>query len=512
MWFDPSSKLEWWSSTRRSRREPRMAQSSVLNADLLAAPLAGDLEDSSDPRSFTRQTSFIQGRKVSLVVATLNVMNAIMGSGILALPSVMAENGLVQYICLQLIIMLIVDFSLHLLVRSSLARNVYSYEKLGIEAFGQRGRVLVSLTIIVQNTGAILSYMIVVGDLAPVLLSSFLPDAPDGERRALLMAIFVLGLSLPLACLPKLGLLGYSSFFCFCVMVNLCILTAVEHAKLCGASEDDGNGTSALGLLSWPQTSVLLADADAYADAGAATAAAPPSAPEAGGEICPAIELARPGLGIARALPTLCFSFVCHTAFLPVLDELTAADKIGRTRRPGWRVATVGHCAIFLAGCLYMWAAVFGYLTFGEHVKGDLWLSYTDVAPSDPYVTAIRTAFLLGIICTIPLIFFPMRKTVTMLFWGADAPFSWRRHLLLTFGIMPCYLGVAILVPSITKVFSVVGASSSVMLVFLLPSSIFLRCVPAQDSSRALRLVVKLLFVAGIGVAATAFTALALPE
>lgn len=474
-----------------------MAQSSVLNADLLATPLAGDLEASSDPRSLARQTSFIQGRKISLVVATLNVMNAIMGSGILALPSVMAENGLVQYICLQVIIMLIVDFSLHLLVRSSLARNVYSYEKLGIEAFGERGRVLVSLTIIVQNTGAILSYMIVVGDLAPVLLSSFLPDSPDGERRALLMAIFVLGLSLPLACLPKLGLLGYSSFFCFCVMLNLCILTAVEHAKLCGASEDDGNGTSSLDLLSWQQTSMAEADA------------APPSAPDAG-EICPAIELAKPGLGIARALPTLCFSFVCHTAFLPVLDELTAADKIGRTRRPGWRIATVGHCAITLAGCLYMWAAVFGYLTFGEHVKGDLWLSYADVAPGDPYVTAIRTAFLLGIICTIPLIFFPMRKTVTMLFWGADAPFSWPRHLLLTVCILPCYLGVAILVPSIKRVFSVVGASSSVMLVFLLPSSIFLRCVPVQDSSRAMRLGVKLLFVAGIGVAATAFTALAI--
>ena len=55
-----------------------MAQSSVLNADLLATPLAGDLEASSDPRSLARQTSFIQGRKISLVVATLNVMNAIM--------------------------------------------------------------------------------------------------------------------------------------------------------------------------------------------------------------------------------------------------------------------------------------------------------------------------------------------------------------------------------------------------------------------------------------------------
>ena len=120
----------------------------------LAAPLAGGLEHPSDDAGSghqPRKTTFIQGRKASLVIATLNVMNAIMGSGILALPSVMAENGLVLYIGLQLGIMVIVDFSLHLLVRSALARNAFSYEKLGIEAFGSRGRVLVCLTIVVQN-------------------------------------------------------------------------------------------------------------------------------------------------------------------------------------------------------------------------------------------------------------------------------------------------------------------------------------------------------------------------
>ena len=82
--------------------------------------------------------------------------------------------------------------------------------------------------------------------------------------------------------------------------------------------------------------------------------------------------------------------------------------------------------------------------------------------------------------------------------------------------------------PAIKSVFSIVGASSSVLLVFLLPSSIFLRCVPpdtsyqdyipdARDagggrgSGRVVRALARLLFVLGIGVAATAFTALALP-
>ena len=56
------------------------------------------------------------------------------------------------------------------------------------------------------------------------------------------------------------------------------------------------------------------------------------------------------------------------------------------------------------------------------------------------------------------------------------------------------------------------GASSSVMLVFILPSSIFLRTVPDLGASRRTTAAAKLLFVLGIGVAATAFTALAIPK
>ena len=73
----------------------------------------------------------------------------------------------------------------------------------------------------------------------------------------------------------------------------------------------------------------------------------------------------------------------------------------------------MGHVAISLAGCLYLWAATFGYLTFGNNVDGDLWNSFADVAPGDPYITAIRTAFLLAILCTVPPIFAQLCQTIT---------------------------------------------------------------------------------------------------
>jgi hypothetical protein len=60
----------------------------------------------------------------------------------------------------------------------------------------------------------------------------------------------------------------------------------------------------------------------------------------------------------------------------------------------------------------------------------------------------------------------------------ADAPFRWPVHVGIAASVLVLTLTVAIFVPSIKTVFSLVGATSSIMLVFLLPAAIYLRCGP----------------------------------
>ena len=69
----------------------------------------------------SRRTTFLQGRKAAFVFSVLNIMNAIMGSGILALPAVLANNGIALFAILMFAIMGIVDFSLQLLVAAAAA-------------------------------------------------------------------------------------------------------------------------------------------------------------------------------------------------------------------------------------------------------------------------------------------------------------------------------------------------------------------------------------------------------
>ena len=363
----PSSTAE-----ARSTSNSEMGRRSTSLRDVLASPTAS----LRDLTLVLRQTRFLQGRRVALGAAIMNVMNCIMGSGILALPNVMSENGVVLYVVLQLLMMLAVDFSLHLLVAASAAQRVTSYEELGDKAYGFRGKLAVCLSIFVNNNASILSYLIVVGDLAPTLMLQFTGGRVGmRDSRTFLMTILTCAVIAPLsvASSTRIGVLGYASFLSFTVMLLLCALAAVEFWKLpCG-----------------PRT-------------------------------CQPVVLATPGLGTVLALPTLSFAFVCHTAFLPVLQlvelrpvgrprpsrppeasrgsgrsyapqsaasaawklaaapaahlsslprqgastfdeqvlrELSEADHIGRSRRPPWRRSVVGHVAIGLAGAMYLQTA-----------------------------------------------------------------------------------------------------------------------------------------------------------
>ena len=143
--------------------------------------------------------------------------------------------------------------------------------------------------------------------------------------------------------------------------------------------------------------------------------------------------------------------------------------------RHAGRAQTAAHVAIWLAGAMYAWVATFGYLTFGSRVEEDVWASYE--LQSDAFVGIVRLGFFFSVLCTVPLILFPLRMSILALAC-ADAPFRWFTHVAIAAAVVAGTSAVAIFVPSIKTVFSLVGATSSITLIFLLPAAIYLRCGP----------------------------------
>ena len=317
-----------------------------------------DIRPMRSPKGEFRLTSFIQGRKISMIASTVNVMNAILGSGILALPFVMSTCGIVVFLVLMVGMAMVTDYSIHLLIRACRETGKVSYEDIGMVAFGKMGKIVVALAICLQNTGAMCSYLVVAGDLLPNIVETFANMANDSGAwwadRKLLILVAVVIVVLPLAMLPSIGLLGYASFAAIASVVLFALFTFVKYFSIpTGAYLDPivsgGGGGGGGGANHTNGTG-----------GGNGTGA---GGNGTGHHSSNDIVLAGFSLDTFLAIPTMCFSFVCHTTLLPVYAELKSADAKARSYRGPLsirRMSIVSHSAIFVSTALYIVGATFG--------------------------------------------------------------------------------------------------------------------------------------------------------
>ncbi|XP_019500037.1 PREDICTED: probable sodium-coupled neutral amino acid transporter 6 isoform X2 [Hipposideros armiger] len=351
---------------------------------------------------------------VSFGFSVFNLTNAIMGSGILGLAYVMAHTGILGFSFLLLIVALLACFSVHLLLSMCIQTAVTSYEDLGLFAFGLPGKVVVAGTVIIQNIGAMSSYLLIIKTELPTAISEFLSGDYSGswylDGQTLLIIVCVV-IVFPLALLPKIGFLGCTSSlsFFFMVFFALVISNATDDCKP--------------KLFHFSKESVY-------------------------------------------AIPTMAFLFLCHTSILPIYCELQSPSKK--------RMQNVTNIAIALSFLIYFISALVGYLTFYDEVASDLLQGYSKYLPHDVVVMTVKLCILFAVLLTVPLIHFPARKALMMMFFSS-CPFSWIHHFFITLALNVIIVLLAIYVPDIRNVFGVVGSSTSTCLIFVFPGLFYLK-------------------------------------
>uniref|UniRef100_A0A672UAG3 Solute carrier family 38 member 6 n=1 Tax=Strigops habroptila TaxID=2489341 RepID=A0A672UAG3_STRHB len=328
--------------------------------------------------------------------SVLNLMNAIIGSGILGLSYSMANTGIVGFSILLLIVASLASYSVFLLLSMCTQTAVTSYEDLGLFAFGSPGKVLVAITIIIQNIGAMSSYLLIVKSELPGAVAGFLSEDENGSwylDGRLLLLITSVCIVFPLALLPKIGFLGYTSSLSFFFTVYFALVSAY-------------------------------------------------------------------------AIPTMAFSFLCHTSVLPIYCELQSPSKS--------RMQNVTVTGIGLSFLIYFMSALFGYLTFYDKVDSELLQGYSRYLPHDTIIMTVKVAILFAVLLTVPLIHFPARKAVLMVFFS-HLPVSWICHILVTLTLNTIVVLFAMYVPDIKNVFGVVGSTTSTCLLFVYPGLFYLK-------------------------------------
>ncbi|XP_039527911.1 probable sodium-coupled neutral amino acid transporter 6 isoform X3 [Pimephales promelas] len=316
----------------------------------------------------------VQVRGASFMSSAFNLMNAIMGSGILGLSYAMANTGIIGFSILLLVVSSLAVYSIHLLLLLCDKTGINSYEALGEKAFNRPGKILVACTILIQNIGAMSSYLFILKSEMPAAITGFMSTESSGkwfENGVILLILVTVIVVLPLALLPKIGFLGYTSSLAFFFMLFFTVVVVVKKWSIpCPLPL---NSTMSLSLNTSECTPQLFAISSKS----------------------------------AYAVPTMAFSFLCHTAVLPIYCELHRPTKR--------RMQNVTNVSIFLSFVVYLISALFGYLTFYTHVESELLLGYDTYLPRDVLVMSVRLAILLAVLLTVPLIHFPARKSLLML-------------------------------------------------------------------------------------------------
>ncbi|XP_064921891.1 solute carrier family 38 member 6 isoform X2 [Columba livia] len=379
-------------------------------------------------------------RGSSFGFSVFNLMNAIMGSGILGLSYAMANTGIMGFSILLLIVASLASYSVFLLLSMCTQTAVTSYEDLGLFAFGSTGKVLVATTIIIQNIGAMSSYLLIVKSELPGAVAGFLNGDESGfsnrswylDGRLLLLLTSVC-IVFPLALLPKIGFLGYTSSLSFFFMVYFALVVMIKKWSI----------PCPLPLSSAIET---LQVSNSTGDCKA--------------------KLFHLSKESVYAIPTMAFSFLCHTSVLPIYCELRSPSK----RRMQYVTVT----GIGLSCLIYFMSALFGYLTFYDKVDSELLQGYSRYLPHDTVMVTVKVAVLFAVLLTVPLIHFPARKAVLMVFF-CHLPVSWICHILVTLTLNTIVVLFAMYVPDIKNVFGVVGSTTSTCLLFIYPGLFYLK-------------------------------------
>ncbi|KAF7251917.1 putative sodium-coupled neutral amino acid transporter 6 [Varanus komodoensis] len=177
----------------------------------------------------------------------------------------------------------------------------------------------------------------------------------------------------------------------------------------------------------------------------------------------------------AYAIPIMAFSFLCHTSVLPIYCELQSPSKS--------RMLKVANTGIGLSFLVYFVSALFGYLTFYDHVDSELLQEYSRYLPRDTVILTVKLGILLAVLLTVPLIHFPARKAITMIFFS-HLPFSLVRHILITLALNTTVVLLAMYVPDIRQFFGVVGSTTSTCLLFVYPGLFYLKISTEDFISR----------------------------
>lgn len=348
--------------------------------------------------------------------AVFNVVNSIIGSGIIGLPYSMKQAGFPLGILLLFWVSYITDFSLVLLIKGGALSGTDTYQSLVNKTFGFPGYFLLSVLQFLYPFIAMISYNIITGDTLSKVFQRIPGVDPEnlfiGRHFIIVLStiVFILPLSL-YRDIAKLGKISLISTVLTTVIVGIAMTRVISLGPHIPKTED-----------AW-----VFAKPNAI-----------------------------------QAVGVMSFAFVCHhNCFLVYgsLEERTVAK---------W--SRLIHMSILVSVFICILFATCGYLTFTGFTQGDLFENY---CRNDDLVTFGRFCYGVTVILTYPIECFVTREVIANVFFGGNL--SSVLHVIITVVIITIATLVSLLIDCLGIVLELNGVLCAAPLIFIIPSACYLK-------------------------------------
>lgn len=288
-----------------------------------------------------------------------NLLNTIIGGGVLSLPYAFRGGGILVGITYQVVFGALTLHALRLLLLSQRYAPVRSYEDLARVALGTKGWYAYNIMAFLNCYGACASYMVVVGDALPSLLVEM---GAHVTREGVLIATTAC-IIFPLSALRSFAALQYASTAATLIYVFFAGYLARMY----------------LHAVVLPEPPAALVKLDA--------------------------------LAMVRMAGISAFAYQCATSLFPIYQEMREPTE--------QRMTLLASIAIGAAAVLYSTVGAAAYAYFGETLRGDVLLNLAELPGLT--IQLLRLAFALSICLTFPTLHFAARRSLDqMLFHSSE--------------------------------------------------------------------------------------------
>mmetsp|Transcript_27400 Transcript_27400/g.37760 ORF Transcript_27400/g.37760 Transcript_27400/m.37760 type:complete len:599 (-) Transcript_27400:64-1860(-) len=403
----------------RSLEDTPVEKKRLRNANLWGNPYIMENEGISEDN----EPNKLLYNNASWFSCYINLTSTIIGAGILGVPYAFSKAGWILGTFLLSFCAVLSVFGLHLLSvcakKVKIPSSFHSVASISIPKFS----ICIDIAVCMKCLGITTSYFIVIGDSLPIAMQQLGTLQIFHNRQFCLFLCFcILG---PLSFYPKLDSLKMTSIISALMIISLVTLIFLYslHTDALDPCADFSSVLDCVG-----DTSLVITN-----------------------------------LHTLKSFPIMIFSFSCQQNTFAVVNELALPTQS--------RVDSVFVAATVTALALYLVVAYCGYMTYGSNLNSDILKMY----PENDITSLSRIMVSFIVSCHYPLQMNPYRKSMLSLLNIALGPLEetdnyYRfRYFAVTAITLLFTFTVAVMFDDLGVAFSVVGATGSTLVIFILP-------------------------------------------